>query len=303
MPISTSYFFDRATAQITQAQQRVAQSQAQLSTGKQLLAPSDNPDQSTVIARIKTSIARQESIGDNLNTMEQHFVAEETALRSTSDIMVRIKELGIQAANDTLGPTDRSLIAVELSGLREQLMQLANTQDEEGHFLFSGTRVKTASFSATSTYEGDQTRTRLSSGDQRVLEYRRAGTDVFQRVIDTDNNGDTVGVGFFQALDNFITAVDTSDGANIQAGLTDIDTMYEGTILALAGVGADINAIETQRSIIDETVLRLKTTLSDVEDLDYAEAVTKMNKEMLSLEAAMSSFSKISQMNLFNYIR
>jgi flagellar hook-associated protein 3 FlgL len=55
--------------------------------------------------------------------------------------------------------------------------------------------------------------------------------------------------------------------------------------------------------VIEDTVLNLKTTLSTVEDLDYASAITKMNQQILSLEAAQSSFAKISQLNLFNYIK
>jgi len=68
-------------------------------------------------------------------------------------------------------------------------------------------------------------------------------------------------------------------------------------------VGARMNTIDTQTALIDETVLRLKSTLSEVEDVDYTQAITKMNKDMLALEAAQSSFAKISQLSLFDYIR
>ena len=61
--------------------------------------------------------------------------------------------------------------------------------------------------------------------------------------------------------------------------------------------------VQSQLDVLDETALRLKSTLSDVEDLDYAEAVTRMNKEMMSMQAAMSSFSKITGLSLFNYIQ
>jgi flagellar hook-associated protein 3 FlgL len=58
-----------------------------------------------------------------------------------------------------------------------------------------------------------------------------------------------------------------------------------------------------QNSVLDEVVLRLKATRSDVEDLDYTEAITRMNKDQLALQAAQSGFSKISQLSLFNYIK
>ena len=73
--------------------------------------------------------------------------------------------------------------------------------------------------------------------------------------------------------------------------------------LAQANVGTDLNVVDQQGQVIDDTKLTLKTTLSNVEDLDMAEAITKMNKQMLSLEASQSSFAKITQLNLFNFIK
>jgi flagellar hook-associated protein 3 FlgL len=61
--------------------------------------------------------------------------------------------------------------------------------------------------------------------------------------------------------------------------------------------------VQSQLDVLEETTLRIKSTLSEIEDLDYAEAVTKMNKEMMAMEAAMGSFGKISGLSLFDYIR
>jgi len=68
-------------------------------------------------------------------------------------------------------------------------------------------------------------------------------------------------------------------------------------------VGSDQATLDHQTSVIDSTTLNLKTTLSSLQDLDYATAVTTMNQQMLSLEAAQSSFAKVSQLNLFNYLK
>ena len=64
-----------------------------------------------------------------------------------------------------------------------------------------------------------------------------------------------------------------------------------------------MKVVEQQTSVAEDTTLSLKTTLSNIEDLDYASAITQMQKQMLALEAAQSSFAKISQLSLFNYIR
>lgn len=82
-----------------------------------------------------------------------------------------------------------------------------------------------------------------------------------------------------------------------------MDTLLQGLSLAQATVGSDLKVIDQQTTVIESTVLNLKTTLSNVEDLDYASAITKMNQQMLSLEAAQSSFAKMSQLNLFNYLK
>ena len=64
-----------------------------------------------------------------------------------------------------------------------------------------------------------------------------------------------------------------------------------------------MNVVDNQLAVIDETRLQLKTVLSEIEDLDYNEAVTEMQKRMLSLQASQASFAQISRLNLFEYIR
>jgi flagellar hook-associated protein 3 FlgL len=204
-----------------------------------------------------------------------------------------------------MGPSGRAVIAVELQTLREQLITVANSRDDQGQFLFSGARSDTAAYSTAAganAYGGDQTPTQMTSGEEDLQTFNRAGTDVFNRVVRETEDG-PVGVGFFQAVDDLITAVKSGTQADMQRSIAEMDHMHQGMALATADVGARMNKVDTQLALIDETVLRLKTTLSDVQDLDYTEAVTRMNKQMLSLEAAMSSFSKVSQLNLFDYIR
>jgi len=99
-----------------------------------------------------------------------------------------------------------------------------------------------------------------------------------------------------------VQAVKNSDRTGMDRSIGELDNLQIGVSMALAQVGTDMNVLDSQQVVLEETNLRLKSTLSNVEDLDYAEAITQMNKEMLALEAAQSSFAKISQLNLFNYI-
>ena len=303
MKISTSFLFDRATERMSKIQNRLATTQAQMAESKQILSPSDAPDQAAAIQRLKGEVQRQDSHMRTLDVAMRRYTAEETALSASNDILIRMKELGIQAANDTLSPDDRKGVAVELKALRDQLLSLGNTRDDSGNYLFSGTRVNTPAFAEDLNgdviYQGDQTQTRIPAGVERTVQFTRAGTDVYSRVVRQDGNS----VGFFDALDQMIDGVNNAQTGNIQQGIADLTQMHNNLTLSQAQNGSDQVVVQSQLDVLSETALRFKSTLSEIEDLDYAEAVTRMNKEMMALEAAMGSFSKISGLSLFDYIR
>jgi flagellar hook-associated protein 3 FlgL len=303
MKISTSFLFDRATERMSTIQNKLATTQAQMAVGKQILSPSAAPDQAAAIQRLKGEVQRQESHMRTLDVAMRRYTAEETALSSSNDLLIRIKELGIQAANDTLAPDDRKAIGMEMKALRNQLLSLGNTRDNSGNYLFSGTRVNTPAFAEDANgqvvYEGDQTQTRIPAGVERTVQFTRAGTDVFRRVVRDDGQA----VGFFNALDQMIEGVNSSLTAKVQQGIADITQMHNSMTLSQAQNGSDQTVVQSQLDVLEETTLRIKSTLSEIEDLDYAEAVTRMNKEMMAMEAAMGSFGKISSLSLFDYIR
>jgi flagellar hook-associated protein 3 FlgL len=303
MKISTSFLFDRATERMSTIQNKLATTQAQMAVGKQILAPSAAPDQAAAIQRLKGEVQRQESHMRTLEVAMRRYTAEETALSSSNDLLIRMKELGIQAANDTLAPDDRKAVGVEMKALRDQLLSLGNTRDDSGNYLFSGTRVNTPAFAQDANgdvvYQGDQTQTRIPAGVERTVQFTRAGTDVFSRVVRDDGKA----VGFFDALDQMIDGVNTSRTDHIQQGIADITQMHNSLTLSQAQNGSDQVVVQSQLDVLGENTLRIKSTLSEIEDLDYAEAVARMNKEMMGMEAAMGSFAKISGLTLFDYIR
>ena len=307
MKISTNLMFDKATKQMTSAQTNLAKSQAQLAQGKQIINPSDAPDQASTVQRLKSILSRQDSYQTALNTVQNRLQGEDSTLSSVSDLLIRAKEIAVQANNDTLSPDNRKALGVELQGLRDQMLSLANTRDSSGNFLFAGSKVTQAPFISVAggspQYAGDQTRMSVMVGENRSMPINRTGTDAFVPVNRTLPDGTTQGVGFFNVMDDLIKGVNTSDRPKMQGGLGELDTLLGGLSMARANIGSGLKGIDQQTGVIEDTVLNLKTTLSSVEDLDYASAITKMNQQMLSLEAAQSSFAKISQLNLFNYIK
>jgi flagellar hook-associated protein 3 FlgL len=306
MKISTTLFFDRSTQQLGNVQANLSKTQEQLSTGLQIVKPSDAPDKAALVTRLESELSRQTGYQNTLKAVNVRLTSEETALKNTSDVLYRIKELAVQAANDTLGPQDRQSVALELSTLRDQVLSLANSQDSNGNYLFSGSKASQPAFSQDAkghvSYQGDQARMKVNVGDNRRVNLNMPGSDAFVRVVRDDGKGNKSAVDFFQSLDDLVAAVKSSDQVAIQRGVSEVDGLQNGISEGLGQIGADLNVVDMQNNVLDQVILRLKTTRSDVEDLDYTTAITKMNKDQLALEAAQSSFAKISQLSLFKYM-
>ena len=306
MKISTSQLFDNSVNQMNRQQSKIAEMQAKLASGKQIVKPSDDSEKSAVIQRLQTAIDRQSVYERSLDTAENRLASEESALMSSERILQRIRQLAVQGNTDTLSVDDKEILANEITSLREELLSLANTQDANGNYVFAGSNVQTKAFDVNADgdiiYQGDKTQTSVDISDQRRLVLNRAGNEVFASV-DRVVDGDTQDISFFKVIDDFAQALVGDDEDALNLGLEEISSITEGMGASIADLGARISTVSNQREILEDTNLRYQDLLSNAQDLDYATAVTKLSAELLSLEAAQASFAKISQLSLFNYIR
>ena len=306
MAISTNYAFGVAVKQMQDVQTQIAKTQGQLATGTMLGNPSDNPDETASVQRLQSALSRQVSYGKSLTQADNRLAAQETNISGSSDVLIRIKELTLQAANATVSSADRVNISTEIKSLRDQLLSMANARDESGNFIFGGARTGSQPFAANAlgqiNYTGDQSQVEVAIGDQSRIAVGGVGSQVFTSVV-RDVHGTKAGVGFFQALADLATAVQNGDSANIQRGIGEVDSLNAGVSHAIAQVGANRSSIDQQKGLIDATSLRLQTTLSGIKDTDYTVAATDLQKQMLSLQAAQSSFAQTAKLTLFDYIK
>jgi flagellar hook-associated protein 3 FlgL len=126
----------------------------------------------------------------------------------------------------------------------------------------------------------------------------RPGNAIFS---DVDRGG--VDIGFFQVIDDFVTALDTDNQTDINRALSEIDSLTDSMTTSIVDIGARQRTVELQQEIIADTKLRYELLVNAETELDYTSAITELTAEMLSLEAAQASFAKISQLSLFDYIR
>ena len=304
--LSTNLFFDKATNQLQTVQSNLATSQEQLSTGLKVNRPSDAPDKASLLTNLISQVERQTSYQNTLKTIDTRLKAQHTSLTNVSEELTRLKELAVQAANDTLSAADRASVAIEMKGIRDQILSLANSQDANNNYIFSGSRVQTPSFGKDATgrvvYQGDQSRMVVAVGDSRRMSMNMPGSDAFKSIVRTNSKGEPQGVDFFQAVDDVVNAVDNNNYSFVQRGIKELDGMQQNISDATAQVGSNMNVVDSQNAVLDEVKLRLQSTLSDIQDLDYTSAITKMNKDQLALQAAQSSFAKLAQESLFKYL-
>ena len=307
MKISTSQLYDSAITQMNRQQSNVAEMQAKLASGKSLVKPSDDSEKATLIQRLNSAMQRQDVYELSLDRADSRLRMEETALSSAQNMLQRIRELAIQSSNGGLSGTDRTIIAKEVSSLRDALLSLANTEDESGNFIFSGTSVKTPAFSKDANgviaYEGDQNQTSVDISEYRQVSINRPGDAVFISVSRINDAGDQEMISFFTVINDFTDALESGGEVELSRGLSEVSILTDDMALSLADIGSRMNTVDSQRDILADAKLRYQELLSNAEDLDYATAVTKLSAQVLSLEAAQASFAKISQLNLFNYLR
>ena len=306
MKVSTSQMFELATTQMVSQQSKVSDMQAQLASGKQMVRPSDNPEQGALIQRLTTALNRQDVYAGNLETVSARMGSEESALTSSENIMQRIREIAVQGNSETLSGDDRIILAKEVSALRNELVSLSNTRDVSGNYVFAGSMTNTRPFAENGVgeiaYQGDQTQVMVDVSDQRQLVLNRPGNEAFTSVI-RETDGISERVNFFAVIDDFTAALKANDSAGLQVSLAEVSDLTQNLALAIADVGSRLGVVDSQADILADTRLRYQSLLSGAEDLDYASAITQLTSEIMSLEAGQSSFAKISQLSLFDYIR
>lgn len=110
-------------------------------------------------------------------------------------------------------------------------------------------------------------------------------------------------IEFFEALASVVDRMRTGSQDQIQETLSYLDQMIDQSTLALADIGVERGATDAEIDLNQELKATLTASLSSAEDLDYTTAITKLQAKMMALEAAQSSFAKISNLSVFNFLR
>jgi flagellar hook-associated protein 3 FlgL len=402
MRIATSQLFSSALNGMQDKWSQIGRLQQQLSRGERILTPSDDPAATARIMELSEALASTEQYQANGDMANHRLTLEETTLAGASDILQRVRELVVQGGNGTLSAQDRGFIAKEAREQLDALVQLANTQDSNGEYLFAGFQRYTSPFSrnaaGTVNFNGDLGQRSLQIGPNRQVADGDSGQDVFMAIrngngtfavasqgsntgtgvitpgsvtdfsayvahdfqivftaadtydvidsstspsttvltgqnyvkgatiafngMETSISGDpasgdvftvtpSANQSVFETVSNVISALESSASTpaamaqfntNMGRALADIDQSIEKILGTRASVGTRLKAVDAQKSANEDAAMDLESVRSTLQDLDYVEAITRLNAEMTALQAAQKSFAQTQSLSLFNYL-
>ncbi|MFJ5565432.1 flagellar hook-associated protein FlgL [Lysinibacillus xylanilyticus] len=306
MRVTQSMLSSNMLRNLNTSYNKMSKYQDMLDSGSVISRPSDDPVVAVKGMGYRIELDKNQQYQRNLREANTWLDTTDEALDQVGGALKRVKELIIQAANDTNTADDRQKINAEMQHIKEQLRDIANTKVGE-NYIFSGTHTNQPLY----TDKAGPQNPDITTGGQKAIEI-----NVFDGI---SMNINTPGADLFENIDGFMTHVTTllesgatgpeigsalglevTNGANKIPGL---DGIYENTLTLRADVGARQNRVEMMGNRLSLQEVNVTKQLSANEDTDYAKTITDMVTQESIHQAALSVGAKIIQQTLVDFIR
>ncbi len=310
MRISTNSIFDDGGKRLSELQAQLSRTGEKIAAGKKVLTPAEDPMAAASALEVQQSLSINDQFAKNRASVKNTLGTMDGSLQSMLNTLNSMKEQVIAASNGVLSTADRASIGEALSGQLNQLMSLANSTDGAGHYMFSGLKTDTAPFvmdpatQQIGSYQGDANTNPLSQQLVQVDSSRAMATTVSGKALFADQGGGDI----FQQMQAAIADLKNPavSPASLAAKLNAANGSLDQTLSSVTAVDADIGTNLQQLDALDAVggnrKVQYAQTLSDLQALDYNQALSELSQQQLALTAAQKSFQQISQLSLFNYI-
>ena len=210
MKVSTKLFNQQQLKNFSSLNEEIQKTQNKISTGKNILLASDDPTGSVQLSGLQVILGRINQYNKNIESSNERLTLMDKNLENINTIMVRAQELIIQASSDVLGPSDRESLALEIDEMKQEVLSIANAQDSNGSFLFSGYKTSTLPFvkdnNGLVNYFGDRGVSSLSISESNVMQTTLDGGSLFQNVIDNNQTS----FSLFELLEDISASIRTA---------------------------------------------------------------------------------------------
>lgn len=277
---------------------RLQQTQEQLTSGKKLNRPSDNPVDTVSAMRLRSEQRQLEQFGENISDGLSRLQTGDDALNRATQMVQRIRTITVAASNGTLGQSERNAYAEEVSELKNGLIQLANSQ-YAGRPVFAGTaNVDNAFDPMSGAYQGNKLPIlRVVSdapGAAGQVNVAVPGDDIFQ----------VGGANYFtDHVGRLVDGLRENDFAKIQLELGHADGILDNIGSAQSTIGARTNRLQSLQELNGRQDDASRVALSKVEDVDFIKAAMDLNIQSTAYNAALQASAKILQPSLMDFLR
>jgi flagellar hook-associated protein 3 FlgL len=250
-------------------------------TGKNFESIGDSLISAQRILNLDDSLARLERFQNSKTLVESDLRAVDGALITSVDLLIMTKEIAIQMSNESLNANDRIAEAEAVLAIKEQLVDIANTQVADGRYLFSGIAETTPPFDDLGNYQG--------SLENRTVEIA-PGFEMQMTTPGTDAYGDPSAIS---VLDNFVTALQANDLVTIKDMMTQLDDAIHTLSVEHTSIGGRLkNTMETQ-DILDDLRIQFETQRSEIQDVDLARAISDMTNAETAMTAVVEASKRL----------
>ena len=274
-----------------------------MSSGKRLLLPSDDPIASVRLLRLGREEAALAQYSENIGTLKSKLTNNESYLGGINRDMLDMRDHLLMTLEGSYTADDLRAIAGPLKSLSESVLYAANSKDQEGRYLFSGTAIQNAAI----RYDASQ-----SAGSR----YTFSGNTEAQQVmvghgINQPSNATVEHLpAMLNALEKSIAMLEAPGlnpqdpviGNQLRTTLTTLDSAHIANAGKIAHLGSSQNTLQILADNHRQISLSNQQNITRLESLDYAEANINMNSYMLALQASQKAYGRVSSLTLFDVL-
>ncbi|GGY47740.1 flagellar hook-associated protein FlgL [Pseudoduganella albidiflava] len=270
----------------------------QMASGKAVMLPSDDPISHVRISRLTREEAIIDQYRENIGAVKIRLSKNESYLSGMVGDLTKANDLLVWAADGGNTPDDLKSMVDSLVAIRDSVLYTANTRDQEGKYLFSGTMTDTPPIAfdgASYSYAGN-------AGEQKVV----VGNGITQTVNVNAGGVDALLNKLTEAIDALRNTTTDSSAEPLKGLISETMTMVQSTQDDLAGkvakLGGAQNVLATLDSNHANVSLSNKSAMTELGQLDYGVAASELSGYNMALQATYQSYSKISNLSLFNVL-
>ncbi len=308
MRVTSNIAFETSVVQLQRRQAELTRAQEQLTSGKRVDRPSDDPAAAARAERALDAITRSTASQRALDASRNAMALGESALGDAQEMLQQARELAISAGNASYSDSERRSIAEAIRGLRNDLLAVANRTDGAGRYLFGGQGSDSAPLVETVggvVFNGTPGEQRAAAGEAAPLSID--GSAAFLSAPDPADPTQPLSV--FGALDRLVDALLTPGQTSqqiasaVSQGIGDIDAVTAPLSAWRARAGEALNRIDGIEARLGQAKLDAQRDRSNAEDLDLIEAISSFQNQQTGYDAALKVFSTVQRMSLFDYLK